>query len=156
MPPSVTLRASPRRGRLGTADAALAGLVIAVVGLMVVPLPPPLLDLLLAANLAMSVAILLVSLYVSDALKIGAFPTLLLITTLIRLALNVSATRLILGQAYAGEVIQAFGQIVVRGNYVVGAVIFLILALIQFIVIAKGSERVAEVGARFTLDAMPG
>ena len=85
---------------IGTADAALAGLVIAVVGLMVVPLPTPLLDLLLAANLALSVAILLVSLYVSDALKIGAFPTLLLITTLIRLALNVSATRLILGQAY--------------------------------------------------------
>jgi len=156
MPPPVTLRALPRRGRLGTADAVLAGLVIGVVGLMVVPLPTPLLDLLLAANLALSVAILLVSLYVNDALKIGAFPTLLLITTLIRLALNVSATRLILGQAYAGEVIQAFGQIVVRGNYVVGAVIFLILALIQFIVVAKGSERVAEVGARFTLDAMPG
>jgi type III secretion protein V len=154
--PSSALRALPRRGRLGTADAALAALVIGVVGLMVVPLPTPLLDLLLAANLALSVAILLVSLYVNDALKIGAFPTLLLITTLIRLALNVSATRLILGQAYAGEVIQAFGQIVVRGNYVVGAVIFLILALIQFIVIAKGSERVAEVGARFTLDAMPG
>jgi type III secretion protein V len=93
---------------------------------------------------------------VSDALKIAAFPTLLLITTLVRLALNVSSTRLILLQGYAGEVILAFGQFVVRGNYVVGGVIFLILALIQFIVIAKGSERVAEVGARFTLDAMPG
>jgi type III secretion protein V len=156
MPPPLTLRAPLRRGRLGTADAALAVLVIAVVGLMVVPLPTPVLDLLLTANLALSVAILLVSLYVSDALKIAAFPTLLLITTLIRLALNVSATRLILLRAYAGEVIQAFGEVVVRGNYVVGAVIFLILGLIQFIVIAKGSERVAEVGARFTLDAMPG
>ncbi|HVJ18668.1 MAG TPA: flagellar biosynthesis protein FlhA [Polyangiaceae bacterium] len=123
---------------------------------MVVPLPTWLLDLLIASNLAISVTILLVSLYVSDALKIAAFPTLLLITTLVRLALNVSSTRLILLQADAGEVIRAFGAFVVRGNYVVGGVIFLILSIIQFIVIAKGSERVAEVGARFTLDAMPG
>ncbi len=148
--------ARPRRRRIGVADAALAALVIAVVGLMIVPLPTWLLDLLLATNLAMSVVILLVSLYVSDALKIAAFPTLLLITTLFRLALNVSSTRLILLQADAGEVIRAFGTFVVRGNYVVGGIIFLILALIQFLVIAKGSERVAEVGARFTLDAMPG
>ena len=91
-----------------------------------------------------------------DALAIATFPTLLLITTLFRLALNVSSTRLILLQANAGEVIRAFGQFVVRGNYVVGGVIFLILTIIQFIVIAKGSERVAEVGARFVLDAMPG
>src|SRR5262245_31358340 len=123
---------------------------------MVVPLPTWLLDLLIASNLAASVAVLLVALYVSDALKIAAFPTLLLITTLFRLALNVSSTRLILLQADAGEVIRSFGQFVVRGNYVVGGVIFLILTVIQFVVIAKGSERVAEVGARFTLDAMPG
>lgn len=141
---------------MGAADAALAALVIAVVGLMVVPLPTWLLDVLIASNLASSVVVLLVALYVSDALKIAAFPTLLLITTLVRLALNVSSTRLILLQANAGEVIQAFGEFVVRGNYVVGAVIFLILSIIQFVVIAKGSERVAEVGARFTLDAMPG
>jgi type III secretion protein V len=141
---------------MGVADAALAALVIAVVGLMIVPLPTWLLDLLIASNLASSVVVLLVALYVSDALKIAAFPTLLLITTLVRLALNVSSTRLILLQADAGEVIQAFGQFVVRGNYVVGAVIFLILSIIQFVVIAKGSERVAEVGARFALDAMPG
>jgi len=138
------------------ADAVLAGVVIAVVGLMVVPLPTWLLDLLIASNLAASVVVLLVSMYVSEALKIASFPTLLLITTLIRLSLNVSSTRLILLQADAGEVIRAFGQFVVRGNYVVGAVIFLILTIIQFIVIAKGSERVAEVGARFALDAMPG
>src|SRR6185436_15842783 len=94
--------------------------------------------------------------YVGEALKISAFPTLLLITTLIRLSLNVSSTRLILLQADAGEVVRAFGSFVVRGNYVVGAVVFLILSIIQFVVIAKGSERVAEVGARFTLDAMPG
>ncbi len=142
--------------RFGIADAALAGFVIAIVGLMVVPLPTWLLDLLIASNLACSVAVLLVALYVGEALKIAAFPTLLLITTLFRLALNVSSTRLILLQADAGEVIRAFGQFVVRGNYVVGAVIFLILTIIQFVVIAKGSERVAEVGARFTLDAMPG
>ena len=153
-PPALNLtRPKPR---FGVADAVLAGLVIAVVGLMIVPLPTWLLDLLIASNLAASVVILLVSMYVSEALKIASFPTLLLITTLIRLALNVSSTRLILLQADAGEVIRAFGQFVVRGNYVVGAVIFLILTIIQFIVIAKGSERVAEVGARFALDAMPG
>ncbi len=144
------------KARFSIADAVLAGIVIAVVGLMVVPLPTWLLDLLIASNLAGSVVILLVAMYVSEALKIASFPTLLLITTLIRLALNVSSTRLILLQADAGEVIRAFGTFVVRGNYVVGAVIFLILTIIQFIVIAKGSERVAEVGARFALDAMPG
>jgi type III secretion protein V len=145
-----------RRPGMGMADAALAALVIMVVGLMVVPLPTALLDVLIASNLAFSVVLLLVSLYASDALKIAAFPSVLLITTLVRLALNVSATRLILLQADAGEVIRAFGSFVVRGNYVAGGVIFLILTIIQFVVIAKGSERVAEVGARFTLDAMPG
>lgn len=145
-----------RRPTSGLADAVLAALVIAVVGLMIVPLPTWLLDILLATNLATCIAVLLVTLYVTDALKIAAFPTLLLITTLIRLGLNVASTRLILLQADAGEVIRAFGTFVVRGNYVVGAVVFLILSIIQFVVIAKGSERVAEVGARFTLDAMPG
>lgn len=155
--PVVTgFRAGVRRGRLGAADAGLASVVVAVVGLMIVPLPTWLLDLLISANLASSVAILLIALYVSDALKIAAFPTLLLLSTLVRLALNVSSTRLILLQADAGEVIRAFGQFVVRGNYVVGGIVFLILNAIQFIVIAKGSERVAEVGARFALDALPG
>jgi type III secretion protein V len=151
-----TIELAPRRPRFAAADAALAALVISVVGLMVVPLPTWLLDLLLASNLAFSVTILLVSLYVSDGLKISAFPTLLLITTLVRLSLNVSSTRLILLQADAGEVIRAFGEFVVRGNYVVGGVVFLILTIIQFVVIAKGAERVAEVGARFTLDSLPG
>ena len=140
-----------RKPRFATADAALAALVLVVVGLMVVPLPTWLLDLLLASNLAFSVAILLVSLYVSDGLKIAAFPTVLLLTTLARLALNVSSTRLILLQADAGEVIRAFGEFVVRGNYVVGGVVFLILTIIQFVVIAKGAERVeraAQAGAR--------
>ncbi|MBN1607936.1 MAG: FHIPEP family type III secretion protein [Polyangiaceae bacterium] len=145
-----------RRPTSGLADAVLAALVVAVVGLMIVPLPTWLLDILLATNLATAVAVLLVTLYVTDALKIAAFPTLLLITTLVRLGLNVASTRLILLQANAGEVIRSFGTFVVRSNYVVGAVVFLILSIIQFVVIAKGSERVAEVGARFTLDAMPG
>jgi type III secretion protein V len=143
---------------LGTsrAELGLALLVLSVVAMMIVPLPTWLLDILLATNLSLGVAILLVVLYVPDALAIATFPTILLLTTLFRLALNVSSTRLILLQANAGEVIKAFGQFVVRGNYVVGGVIFLVLTIIQFIVIAKGSERVAEVGARFVLDAMPG
>ncbi len=140
----------------GGAELALAGLVVGVVAMMIVPLPTWLLDILLATNLSLPVAILLVVLYVPDALAIATFPTVLLLTTLFRLALNVSSTRLILLQANAGEVIRAFGGFVVRGNYVVGGVVFLILTVIQFVVIAKGSERVAEVGARFVLDAMPG
>ncbi|HWP05322.1 MAG TPA: flagellar biosynthesis protein FlhA [Polyangiaceae bacterium] len=155
-PAAAALRVGRPRTRLGIADAALAAIVVTVVGLMILPLPTRLLDVLIASNLTFSVVLLLVALYASDALKIAAFPTVLLITTLVRLALNVSATRLILLQADAGEVIRAFGNFVVRGNYVVGAVVFLILSIIQFVVIAKGSERVAEVGARFTLDAMPG
>jgi type III secretion protein V len=151
-------RGSPpgtRRG-FGAADIALAALVVVVVGLMIVPLPTWTLDLLIATNLSASVAVLLVVLYVPDAIGIATFPTLLLLTTLFRLSLNVASTRLILLQANAGEVIKAFGTFVVRGNYVVGAVVFLVLTIIQFIVIAKGSERVAEVAARFALDAMPG
>ncbi len=141
---------------LGGAELGLALLVISVVAMMIVPLPTWLLDVLLATNLSLAVAILLVVLYVPDALAIATFPTILLLTTLFRLALNVSSVRLILLQANAGDVIKAFGNFVVRGNYVVGGVIFLVLTIIQFIVIAKGSERVAEVGARFVLDAMPG
>ena len=138
------------------ADVALAALVVVIVGMMIIPLPTFLLDLLISLNIAVAVTLLLVSIYVSEALKIATFPTLLLLTTLFRLALEVSATRLILLKADAGEVIHAFGTFVVAGNLVVGAVIFFILTVIQFIVISKGSERVAEVGARFALDAMPG
>ncbi len=145
-----------RLSGVGWFDAALAGVVVAVVTLMIVPLPTPLLDVLLSTNLAISVSILLITLYVPDALHIASFPTLLLITTLLRLGLNVASTRLILLRANAGEVIRSFGQFVVGSNYVVGGVVFLVLTLIQYLVIAKGSERVAEVGARFTLDAMPG
>jgi len=143
-------------GRIGGADGVLALLVVSVVAMMIVPLPTWLLDVLIATNLSAAVAILLVVLYVPDALAIATFPTLLLLTTLYRLGLNVASSRLILLQANAGEVIHAFGSFVVRGNYVVGAVVFLILTVIQFVVIAKGGERVAEVAARFVLDAMPG
>jgi type III secretion protein V len=138
------------------ADIGLAAVVVMIVGMMIIPLPTFVLDLLIALNIAGAVTLLLVAIYVSEALKIATFPTLLLITTLFRLAIEVSATRLILVKADAGHLINAFGNFVVAGNLVVGAVIFFILTIIQFIVISKGSERVAEVGARFTLDAMPG
>jgi type III secretion protein V len=123
---------------------------------MIVPLPTFLLDVFLTLNITIAITILMVSLYVSNGAQIASYPTILLLTTLYRLALEISSTRLILLQADAGEVIKAFGEFVVGGNFVVGAVIFLIITLVQFIVITKGSERVAEVAARFTLDAMPG
>ena len=138
------------------ADIALAGLIVGIVGMLVLPLPTFILDLLLTLNITLALTMLLVAVYMPNALKLSSFPTILLVTTLFRLALNVSSTRLILLDADAGDVIAAFGNFVVAGNFVVGAVIFLILTLIQFLVIAKGSERVAEVAARFTLDAMPG
>ncbi|MGC4121960.1 MAG: type III secretion system export apparatus subunit SctV [Myxococcales bacterium] len=137
-------------------DIVLAAIIVGIVGMLIVPLPTFLLDILITTNISIAVVLLLVAIYIPNALKISIYPTLLLITTLYRLALSVSSTRLILLQADAGEVIAAFGQFVVRGNYIVGAVLFIILTLVQFIVIAKGSERVAEVAARFTLDAMPG
>lgn len=138
------------------ADIGLAILVMLVVGMMIIPVPPFLLDLLLVMNISISVVLLLIAMYIPEALKLAAFPTILLVTTIFRLALNVSSTRLILLEAHAGEVIKSFGDFVVRGNFVVGAVLFLVLMLINFLVISKGSERVAEVAARFTLDAMPG
>ena len=137
-------------------DIVLAAGVVGIVGMMIVPLPTMVLDLLLVLNITISVSMLMIAIYIAHALKLSAYPTIILITTLFRLALNVSSTRLILLNADAGEVIRSFGSFVVRGNFVVGAVIFLILTIIQFLVIAKGSERVAEVAARFTLDAMPG
>ncbi|MEZ5356687.1 MAG: type III secretion system export apparatus subunit SctV [Bryobacteraceae bacterium] len=138
------------------ADLVLVAAMSAMVGMMIVPLPTFLLDILLTINITAALTILMVSVYIANAPQIASFPTLLLITTLYRLALDISATRLILLQADAGEVIDAFGNFVVQGNFVVGAVIFLIITLVQFIVITKGAERVAEVSARFTLDAMPG
>ena len=135
---------------------ALAAFIVAVVAMMIVPLPTPLLDVLLTSNLAISVALLLVAVWSARTLELSTFPTLLLLTTLYRLALNVSSVRLILLQANAGRVIHAFGNFVVRGDYVVGFAVFLILTIVQYVVISRGAERVAEVAARFTLDAMPG
>ena len=138
------------------ADLFLVSLVAVMIGLMIVPMPTFLLVIFLTVNITVAVTILMVSIYISSPTQIASFPTLLLITTLYRLSLDISATRLILLKADAGEVIRAFGMFVVSGNFVVGAVIFLIITLVQFIVITKGAERVAEVSARFTLDAMPG
>jgi type III secretion protein V len=138
------------------ADLILVSLVAIMIGLMIVPLPTFLLDIFLTVNITVAVTILMVSIYISSPVQIASYPTLLLLTTLYRLSLDISATRLILLKADAGEVIRAFGMFVVSGNFVVGAVIFLIITLVQFIVITKGAERVAEVSARFTLDAMPG
>lgn len=137
-------------------DLILVSCIAAMIGMMIVPLPTWLLDILLTVNMTIAVTILMVSIYISNATQIASYPTLLLITTLYRLALDISATRLILLKADAGEVIRSFGMFVVGGNFVVGAVVFLIITLVQFIVITKGAERVAEVSARFTLDAMPG
>ncbi len=137
-------------------DLLLVLAIACMVGMMIVPLPTFILDVLLTVNITAAVTLLMVSIYIADATQIASYPTLLLITTLYRLSLDISATRLILLQADAGEVIYSFGNFVVQGNFVVGAVIFLIITLVQFIVITKGAERVAEVAARFTLDAMPG
>ncbi|MGD9793753.1 MAG: flagellar biosynthesis protein FlhA [Acidimicrobiia bacterium] len=130
--------------------------VVGVIAMLVIPLPPAVLDLMLTCNIAFGVLLLLASMNVKRALDLAAFPSILLVATLFRLALNVSSTRLILLHGHAGDVIQSFGNFVVGGSVVVGLVMFLILAVIQFVVITAGATRVAEVGARFTLDAMPG
>jgi flagellar biosynthesis protein FlhA len=143
------------------ADIMVATGIICVLLVMIVPLPPPVLDLLLAVSITLSLVTLLVAVYTSHALEFAIFPSLLLVLTLFRLSLNVSSTRLILlhghqGESAAGEVIRAFGSFVVGGNFVVGIIVFSILVLINFVVITRGAGRIAEVAARFTLDAMPG
>ena len=137
-------------------DLALAAGVLIILGVMIVPVSPILLDLLLIANLTFSLITLTLTIYVKQPLQFNAFPTILLLTTLFRLSLNVATTRQILLNGYGGKVIGAFGTFVVGGNYAVGAVAFIIIIVIQFLVITKGAQRIAEVAARFTLDAMPG
>ncbi|HDC4323185.1 TPA: SctV family type III secretion system export apparatus subunit AscV [Aeromonas hydrophila] len=137
-------------------DIMLAVLLLAIVFMMVLPLPPVALDILIAINMTISVVLLMMAVYINSPLQFSAFPAVLLITTLFRLALSVSTTRMILLQADAGQIVYTFGNFVVGGNLVVGIVIFLIITIVQFLVITKGSERVAEVSARFSLDAMPG
>lgn len=139
-----------------SSDFLFAFLFILIILMMVVPLPPSLVDFLLSCNITLSVMTLLVTTYITNPLQFSVFPSLLLFATLFRLALNISTTRLILLQGYAGRLIAAFGQFVVGGNYVVGFIIFFILVIIQFVVITNGANRIAEVAARFTLDAMPG
>lgn len=137
-------------------DIAMVALLVVVITLMIVPLPTPLVDTLIGANLTLSFLMLMMAMYVKTPLEFSVFPTMLLFTTLFRVGLNITTTRLILLQADAGEIIFTFGDFALGGNFVVGAVVFLILTIVQFLVISKGAERVAEVGARFTLDAMPG
>ena len=137
-------------------DVLIAVAIVTIVIMMIIPLPTLLLDLLLCLNITIALLVVMSAIYNVEALDLSIFPSLLLITTLFRLALNISSTRLILLDGYAGEVITAFGNFVVGGNAVVGFIVFIILVVINFIVITKGSERVAEVSARFTLDAMPG
>ena len=137
-------------------DNAVALGVVVIVLFLIIPLPTFLLDFLLIVNIGLAIMILMITMNISEALEFSIFPSLLLVTTLFRLGLNVSSTRMILRDGYAGEVIQNFGQLITGGNIVIGVVIFLIIVLVQFIVITKGAERVSEVAARFTLDAMPG
>ena len=137
-------------------DVIIAIGILFIVLMMIIPMPALMLDILLALNLTMAVVIFLMTVFTTNVLQMSVFPTLLLITTLFRLALNVSSTRLILLNGSAGQIIQAFGDFVIGGNYVVGVIIFLILVIVQLIVVTNGSGRVAEVSARFTLDAMPG
>ena len=157
--PADILEAEPRT--LGSiiqrySDVIIAVTLVMIVIMMIIPLPTSLLDLLICLNITIALVVIMSAIYNEEALDLSVFPSLLLVTTLFRLALNISSTRLILINGYAGEVITAFGNFVVGGNPVVGFIMFIILVIINFIVITKGSERVAEVSARFTLDAMPG
>ena len=140
----------------GSSDLVLALLVLTIIAMLLVPLPTWLLDLLLASNISISLLLLLVGLYMPNALALLVFPTILLLTTLFRLSLNVASTRLILSSGDAGRVIEAFGTFLIRGDVLVGFIIFIIITVVNFIVIAKGAGRVSEVAARFSLDALPG
>ena len=142
-------------------DISLAIAVVCILGFMVIPLPTFLLDLLLTFSITFSLVILLVAMYIQRPLELSSFPSILLLTTLFRLSLNIATTRIMLlhgneGTAAAGNIIKSFGGFVVGGNYVVGLIVFIILVVINFVVITKGAGRIAEVAARFTLDAMPG
>ncbi len=138
------------------ADVILAAGVVLIIGMMLIPLPLLVMDLLLTFNITIGMVILLTALYLKEPVKLSSFPTIVLVATMFRLGLEIAATRLILGRGEAGHVIEAFGNFVAGGNLVVGGVVFLIITIVQFLVIAKGSERISEVAARFTLDAMPG
>ena len=146
----------PQRPSTRIAELAIAALVIAVVVMLIVPMPRPLLDGLLTLNIALAVLLLMAALFTETPLGFGSFPTLLVVTTLFRVGLEVSTTRLVLADADAGSVVRAFGSTVVSGNLVVGLVVFAVITIVQLVVVSRGAERVAEVAARFALDAMPG
>jgi len=139
-----------------SSDLILAAWIVLIIGVLIIQVPPPVIDALISINLTISVSLLMVALYIQRAVHLSIFPSLLLLTTLYRIAIEIASTRQILLHANAGEIIYTFGQLVVGGNFVVGAIIFLIITIVNFIVIVKGAERVAEVAARFSLDAMPG
>ena len=137
-------------------EALVAGFIILIVALMIVPFPAPVIDALITINIGLSVLLLMATFYVSSPLNLSSFPSIILITTLFRLSLSITTTKMILLEADAGKIVASFGELVVSGNLFVGLVVFLIIAVVQFLVITKGSERVAEVSARFSLDGMPG
>lgn len=137
-------------------DIAIASAILCIVLMIIIPLPPLALDFFLTVSITLALVIIMITMFTVEPLQFSVFPALLLVTTLYRLALNISSTRLILGEAEAGRIIEGFGQFVVGGNYIVGAIVFIIITVIQFVVITSGAGRVSEVSARFTLDAMPG
>lgn len=139
-----------------SSDIILAAFVITIIGMIIIPVPPTVIDIMIAVNMSISICLLMVALYIQKAVHLSIFPSILLVTTLFRLGIEIAATRQILLHADAGHIIAAFGNFVVGGNFIVGGIVFLIITIVQFIVVTKGAERVAEVAARFTLDAMPG
>ncbi len=156
MASTAPLPAKARTYLKNSSDLIIAGLIVGIILLIIIPLSPSILDVLITLNMTMGLVVILITMFTIEPLQFSVFPSLLLVTTLYRLALNISATRLILGNAAAGNVIEAFGEFVVGGSYVVGMVVFIIITVVQFVVITNGAGRVAEVAARFTLDAMPG
>ena len=137
-------------------ELALVTLMLIILSMLIIPLPQTLLDILIAINITLSLLLFLSSIFMKEVLSLSTFPAILLITALFRLALSISTTRAILVDGYAGEIIETFGNFVISGNLIVGVIVFCIITIVQFIVITKGSERVAEVSARFSLDGLPG
>lgn len=147
---------SKLKNRFLQTDVLISSSIIVILLIMIIPFPPMLMDFFLALNVSLSIIVMLVAFYTLKPLEFAVFPGMLLILTLFRLSLNIASTRLILSEGYAGSIIESFGGFIVQGNYVIGIIIFAVLIIINFVVITKGATRIAEVGARFTLDAMPG
>jgi type III secretion protein V len=137
-------------------ELALVGVLVLTIAMMMLPVPTALADVLIASNIGFALLLMMVAIYVSSPVEFSTLPTVILITTAFRLSLSITTSRMVLVQGDAGEIIRTFGEFVIAGNVVVGLVVYLIITIVQFVVITKGSERVAEVAARFTLDAMPG